>query len=137
MKAKTASSRAAGEDPDVRELERFVRYGLVGVSNTALTFVAYTLLVAAGVAAPVASALGFALGAANGYALNRRWTFGTSGHVVRYVLVQAAGAAASAAGVALARGDGLPRVPAELVVIPAVTLLTYALARTVVFAPAS
>jgi putative flippase GtrA len=121
----------------VSELERLVRYGLVGVSNTILTFAAYSLLVAGGVAAPVASGLGFAVGAANGYALNRRWTFGTPGRVLRYVLVQAVGAAASAAGVALARGDGLARRPAELVVIPVVTLLTYGLARTVVFVPAS
>ena len=119
------------------EAIRVVRYGLVGVSNTALTFVAYTLLTGAGAAAPAASAIGFALGAANGYLLNGRWTFAGSARgaatVGRYVAVQALGAAASAAGVALARGDGLPRIPAELAVLPAVTLLTYALARTVVF----
>jgi putative flippase GtrA len=121
------------------EALRVVRYGLVGVSNTVLTFVAYTALIAAGVAAPAASAIGFALGAANGYQLNRRWTFAESARrratVVRYIGVQVLGAAASAAGVALARSDGLPRVPAELAVLPVVTLLTYALARTIVFAP--
>ena len=116
------------------ELLRIARYAVVGLSNTAITFVAYTLLVAAGVPAPAASAAGFALGALNGYQLNRRWTFRTSGHVGRYVAVQAVGAAASAAGVALARSDGLPRLPAEAVILPLVTLLTYALARTVVFA---
>jgi putative flippase GtrA len=121
----------------VTEPERFLRYALVGVSNTVLTFAVYTLLAAAGLPAPAASAVGFAVGAANGYALNRRWTFGTPGRRARYVAVQALGAAASAAGVALARGDGLPRAPAELVVIPVVTLLTYALARTVVFVAAS
>ena len=54
---------------------------------------------------------GFALGAANGYELDRRWTFRASGRVGRYVAVQAVGAAGSAAGVALARGDGLPGPP--------------------------
>jgi putative flippase GtrA len=120
------------------EAIRVVRYGLVGLSNTALTFVAYTLLTAAGAAAPAASAIGFALGAVNGYLLNGRWTFAGSARgaatLARYVAVQALGAAASAAGVALARGDGVPRIPSELAVLPAVTLLTYALARTVVFA---
>jgi putative flippase GtrA len=119
------------------EPARIARYAIVGLSNTALTFVAYTLLVAAGVLAPAASAAGFALGALNGYHLNRRWTFGAPGHVARYVAVQAIGAAASAAGVALARAHGLPRVPAELLVLPAVTLLTYVLARTVVFVTAT
>jgi putative flippase GtrA len=120
------------------ETMRIARYALVGVSNTVLTFAAYTVLTGAGVAAPAASAIGFALGAANGYLLNGRWTFAGSARsaatVVRYVAVQALGAAASAAGVALARGDGVPRIPAELAILPAVTLLTYALARTVVFA---
>jgi putative flippase GtrA len=122
------------------EAARLARYAIVGASNTALTFVAYTLLTAVGLAAPAASAIGFALGAANGYQLNRRWTFAASAGgrpvVLRYVAVQTLGAAASAAGVALARGDGIPRVPAELVVLPLVTLLTYALARTVVFVAA-
>jgi putative flippase GtrA len=120
----------------MRELTRLARYALVGASNTVITFLAYTLLVRCGVAAPAASATGFALGAANGYALNRRWTFRAPGRVGRYVAVQAVGAAASAAGVALARSDGVRGLPAELVVLPAVTLLTYALARTIVFVPA-
>ena len=52
-----------------------VRYLLVGVSNTAITLVAYALLVAAGVPAVAASAAAFLAGAANGYRLNRTWTF--------------------------------------------------------------
>jgi putative flippase GtrA len=118
------------------ELARIARYGVVGGANTALTFLTYTALVLAGVAAPAASAAGFAVGATNGFVLNRRWTFAAPGRVVPYVAVQALGAGASAAGVALARGDGLPRVPAELVILPAVTLATYVLARTIVFVPA-
>jgi putative flippase GtrA len=122
------------------ELARLVRYALVGATNTAITLASYALLVAAGVPPFAASALGFSVGAINGYQLNRRWTFagGRSGWqaAARYVAVQALGAGASAAGVALASGDGLGHLPAELVILPAVTLLTYVLARTVVFAPA-
>lgn len=119
------------------ELSRIVRYTIVGLSNTVLTFVAYTMLVGAGVAAPAASAAGFAVGAFNGYHLNRRWTFGAArGRALRYVAVQGVGAAASAAGVALARGDGVGRLVAELIVIPVVTLMTYLLVRAAVFVPA-
>jgi putative flippase GtrA len=122
---------------DTAELARLARYGVVGLTNTALTLGAYALLVGLGVAAPLASAAGFAVGAANGWLLHRRWTFRGPGRPLPYLAVQAAGAAASAGGLALARGDGLAHLPAELVVAPAVTLLTYALARTVVFVPAS
>jgi putative flippase GtrA len=119
------------------EFGRIARYALVGLSNTVLTFVAYTLLVGLGVAAPAASAAGFAVGAFNGYHLNRRWTFGAArGRALRYVVVQGVGAAASAAGVALARSDGVARLTSELIVIPVVTLMTYVLVRAAVVVPA-
>ena len=48
--------------------------------------------------------------------------------------MQALGAAVSAGGVALARAHlSLPRLAAECAVLPFVTAMTYALARTVVF----
>jgi putative flippase GtrA len=121
------------------ELGRLLRFALVGVSNTALTLITYTLLTRAGVAAAVASALGFAVGAANGYRLNRRWTFHATGAggatvVSRYVAVQALGAGLSAGGVALVTaGLSLRHLPAELLVLPLVTLITYILVRRVVF----
>jgi putative flippase GtrA len=121
------------------EVTRLVRFGVVGASNTVLTLVAYEVLTRMGVEATVASGLGFALGAANGYVLNRSWTFharGGAGTLVRYVVVQGMGALLSAAGVGLATSDlSLRRLAAECVVLPGVTLVTYALARTVVFSP--
>jgi len=122
------------------ELMRFVRFGAVGVSNTVITLVAYELLTRVGVADTAASALGFALGAANGYLLNRSWTFrarGGAATFARYVAVQGLGAMLSAAGVELATTDlFLRKLAAECVVLPLVTLVTYTLARTVVFRPA-
>jgi putative flippase GtrA len=119
---------------------RFVRFGVVGASNTVLTLVAYQVLTRMGVEATVASGLAFGVGAANGYVLNRSWTFraqGGAGTLARYVGVQGLGALLSAAGVGLATSDlSLRRLAAECVVLPAVTLVTYALARTVVFSPA-
>lgn len=118
---------------------RLVRFGLVGVSNTVLTLAAFEVLTRAGVEATAASGLGFAAGAANGYQLNRWWTFHARGGVTtlaRYVAVQALGALLSAAGVALATTDlSLRKLAAECIVLPLVTLVTYTLARSVVFSP--
>jgi putative flippase GtrA len=119
------------------ELVRIARFCVVGASNTAVTFTAFAVLVAIGLPAPAASALAFVLGAANGYVWNTRWTFADQGVgasiVPRYVAVQVACAALSAVGVAVARGDGLARLAAEVVILPWVTLLAYALSRTLVF----
>lgn len=119
---------------------RFVRFGVVGASNTVLTLAAYEVLTRAGVEATAASGLAFAVGAANGYVLNRSWTFrarGGAATLVRYVAVQGLGALLSAAGVGLATSDlSLRRLAAECVVLPAVTLVTYTLVRTVVFSQA-
>ena len=119
------------------ELSRLLRFGLVGVSNTLLTIAAYAVLTGDGVPVAAASALAFMLGAANGYNLNRRWTFRPaavrSGTLARYLAVQALGAALSAGGVALVADLSLARLAAEAVVLPCVTLITYTLSRVLVF----
>lgn len=119
------------------EAARFARFGVVGLSNTLLTLLAFALLTRAGVVADAASALGFLAGAVNGYLLNRAWTFRARGGLVtlaRYVPVQAVGALTSAVGVRLACSDvRLHRLVAECVVLPPVTLLTYTLSRRFVF----
>jgi putative flippase GtrA len=75
---------------------QFVKFGVVGVANTLLTFAVYTLLLKAfGVWYLAASAIGFVVGTINSFLLNRRWTF--RGHVgdaltpVRWGVVQCAG----------------------------------------------
>jgi putative flippase GtrA len=75
---------------------QFVKFGIVGVSNTLLTFIVYTfLLKVLGVWYLAASAIGFTVGAVNGFMWNRRWTF--SGHVgdaltpLRWAIVQGCG----------------------------------------------
>jgi putative flippase GtrA len=116
-----------------------VRFVLVGASNTALTLCAYALLVLAGMPSPVAGAAGWALGAANGYRLNRGWTFHSSLHgltpAARYVTVQALGAGLDALGVWLVVGHGhLHHLEGEIAILPAVTLVSFALCRAWVFA---
>jgi putative flippase GtrA len=75
---------------------QFLKFGIVGISNTLITLLVYTLLVKVfGVWYIAASAIGFAVGAVNGFLLNRRWTF--SGHVgdaftpLRWLVVQGSG----------------------------------------------
>jgi putative flippase GtrA len=77
-------------------LAQFIKFGVVGVSNTLITFLVYTLLVkVAGVWYLAASGIGFGVGAVNGYLLNRRWTFrghaGGAVTAVRWVIVQGCG----------------------------------------------
>ncbi len=77
-------------------LVQFLKFGIVGVSNTLITFAVYTLLLKVfGVWYLAASAIGFIVGAVNGFLLNRRWTF--AGHVgdaytpLRWAIVQSGG----------------------------------------------
>jgi putative flippase GtrA len=116
-----------------------VRFLVVGVSNTAITLATYALLVGAGVPAIGASVLGFTAGALNGFLRNRSWTFRSDrrgpGAVARYVAVLTLGLGLNALGVALAvRVAELPKVAGEIVALPPVTLMTFLLARSWVFA---
>jgi putative flippase GtrA len=122
------------------EIGRMLRFGIVGVSNTAVTLVTFWLLIRIETPPPAASALAFAAGAANGYRLNRTWTFRvTSGGprtLARYVGVQALGAALSAAGMSVIASDlPLTHLAAEALVLPVVTMLTYVLSRRVFYGP--
>jgi len=79
-------------------LVQFVKFGIVGVSNTLLTFLVYTLLLKVfGVWYLAASAIGFMVGATNGFLWNRRWTFkehvGDSLTPLRWTVVQGCGLA--------------------------------------------
>src|SRR5271169_2227468 len=72
---------------------QFVKFGIVGISNTLITFAVYTLLLKVfNVWYLIASAIGFILGATNGFLLNRAWTFrehvGDSLTPVRWGIVQ-------------------------------------------------
>jgi putative flippase GtrA len=113
------------------------RFLLVGVSNTLVSIVAYRLLLRLGVPYVAAAALAFAAGAANGYVLNRRWTFRAADTWAArgsYVAVQVLGLVASALLVwAVVELGGLGARAAQLVVIPVVTALTFVLSRQVVF----
>jgi len=75
---------------------QFAKFGLVGVSNTVITYAVFTVLEEVfGVWYIAASGIGFAVGATNGFLLNRSWTFRghgeDNGAAVRWFTVQGCG----------------------------------------------
>ncbi len=110
---------------------QFVKFGIVGVSNTLLTFIVYTLLLKVfGVWYLAASAIGFAVGATNGFLLNRRWTFrehvGDTLTPVRWAVVQGCGLAVNEGLLYLFVHDaGLDKLLAQALATVVVTVSTF------------
>lgn len=110
---------------------QFAKFGVVGVSNTLLSFAVYTILIKVfGVWYVAASAIGFAIGAVNGFLWNRAWTF--RGHVgdsltpVRWFVVQGCGLLVNLGLVfAFVDGAGLDKLVGQAVTIAIVTVLTF------------
>lgn len=120
-------------------IAQFVKFGLVGVSNTLITLLVYTLLLnVLGVWYVAASALGFAVGAVNGFLWNRAWTF--KGHVgdsltpVRWFVVQGCGLLVNSALIYLfVDGAGMGKLVGQGVTIVIVTVLTFLANRSWTF----
>jgi putative flippase GtrA len=112
-------------------VRQFVKFGIVGVSNTLIFFLVYTVLLKVfGVWYVAASGIGFAVGATNGFLWNRRWTF--RGHVgdaltpVRWFVVQTSGLFLNLGLVyLLVDGAGLGELLGQAVTIVIVTLTTF------------
>jgi putative flippase GtrA len=112
-------------------LVQFVKFGIVGVSNTLLTFAVYTLLLKVfGVWYLAASAIGFTVGAINGFLWNRRWTFrehvGDAFTPVRWGIVQGCGLGLNEALLYLfVHGASLDKLLAQAFATSVVTVLTF------------
>ncbi len=110
---------------------QFMKFALVGVSNTLLTLLVYTfLLKVAGVWYLAASAIGFIVGATNGFLLNRRWTFrehvGDALTPVRWGVVQGCGLAVDEGMLYLLVHDAhLDKVLAQVAATAIVTVTTF------------
>jgi putative flippase GtrA len=132
---KRLRSRALQRSDPMRQFSRFL---VVGVGNTALSFVVYRLLLAVAIPYVLAAPLAFAAGAVNGYVLNRRWTFAardTRRARVLYVVVQGVGALSTSLLVLFfVRAAGAGRVWAYLAAIPPVTVCMFAANRLWTFA---
>jgi putative flippase GtrA len=123
-------SSMAGRDDPAGQLVRFL---VVGVGNTVLSFVVYRLLLALGAWYVIAAPLAFAVGAVNGYIFNRRWTFAARDSTrarFLYVTVAAIGALSSSLLVLLfVRWAGTGKVEAYAAAIPPLTLFMFAANR--------
>lgn len=58
-----------------KDLTRFVKYGAVGVLNTAVTYVSFVVLRALGVGLDLSNLASYALGMCNSFVLNKLWVF--------------------------------------------------------------
>jgi putative flippase GtrA len=138
------TSVAGAQTPSRTELlVQFVKFGIVGISNTVLAFVVYTVLLKGfGVWYIAASAIGFALGATNGFLLNRRWTFrdhvGDALTPVRWGVVQTCGLGVNLALLYVFVHDaGLDKLLAQACATAVVTVSTFLVNRAWTFRTAA
>jgi putative flippase GtrA len=120
---KRIRGRAPRRDHFGPQLGRFL---VVGLGNTALSFIVYRLLLAIGTWYLLAAPLAFAVGAVNGFIFNRRWTFAARDSMrarVLYVAVVSLGAVSSTLLVLFfVQVAGVGRVWAYVAAIPPVTV---------------
>jgi putative flippase GtrA len=118
---------------------QFVKFGTVGVSNTLLTFLVYTLLLKVfGVWYIAASGIGFGVGAVNGFLWNRRWTFkehvGDALTPVRWTIVQGCGLGLNLGLVYLfVHVVGMDKLVGQIPTTAIVTVLTFLVNRAWTF----
>ncbi len=110
---------------------QFMKFALVGVSNTLITLLVYTfLLKVVGMWYLAASAIGFIVGATNGFLLNRRWTFrehvGDALTPVRWAIVQSCGLAVNEGMLYVLVHDAhLEKILAQVAATVIVTITTF------------
>jgi len=119
-------------------LAQFVKFGIVGASNTILSLGVYAALLQLGVWYLAASAVSYGVGMVNGFLWNRRWTF--RGHVgdaftpLRWLVVQGCGLGATLGLVYLLVDDaGVDKVLAQACAIAVVVVFTFVANRAWTF----
>ena len=110
---------------------QFLRFVLVGLANTLTSFVAYAALIALSTPYVAAVVLAYFAALAQGYTLNRRWTFKAgAAHLpglAKYVTVQLTGLAVNLGLViVLVEAVSTDRLLALALALPAVVVVTFA-----------
>ena len=135
---KRIRGRAPRRDHFAPQLGRFL---VVGLGNTALSFIVYRLLLAVGTWYLLAAPLAFAVGAVNGFIFNRLWTFAARDSMrarALYVAVASLGAVSSSLLLLFfVRVAGVGRVWAYVAAIPPVTIGMFAANRLWTFSDRS
>jgi len=113
-----------------REFRQAVKYGIVGVANVVLDLSLYALLVSIGIWYPLAKTLSLVAATANGYTLNRIWTFRAGEHrnivLAKYVAVYAVCLCMNIALlVLLIEVAGLGQIRAQMLVFPFIALCSF------------
>ena len=118
--------------PAVRQ---FVKYGLVGASNTIVQFVVYSVGVTIGIDYLLSLVIGYLAGALNSYILNRHWTF-RAGHIAhttagsRFALVTGGAIAVNLALLYLfVHHLGIAKIPAQAILVIPVLAVTFPINR--------
>jgi putative flippase GtrA len=115
-----------------------LRFALVGVANTIVSFAIYAGLLALGVWYLIAAVAAYVGGLANGYTLNRRWTFSVgrmrAATLARYTVVQVTGLLLSLAILtALVELAGIPELLAQVLSWPPVIAYSFVATRSWAF----
>jgi putative flippase GtrA len=115
-----------------------LRFAVVGVANTIVSFAIYAGLLALGVWYVAAAVAAYAGGLANGYTLNRRWTFSVgrmrASTLARYSIVQVTGLLLSLAILStLVELAGVPELPAQVLSWPPVIVYSFVATRSWAF----
>ena len=126
-----ALARVATDHRHAVLVGQFLKFAIVGVSNTLISLVVYTVLFKIfGINYLVASAIGFVIGAINGFLLNRAWTFqgheGDAFTPVRWAIVQTCGLALDELLLYLGVHElGIDKIIAQALAIVIVVVLTF------------
>ena len=118
-------------------LQNFVlalRFGLVGVLNTAFGYGMYAMLVLDGLQASVTLAAATILGAGFNFYMARCLVFGRSGRLVRFVTVYSAVLAVDVVALRAVRGAGFGELAAQAIRALSIALLSFVGQRFWVFA---
>ena len=126
-----ALARVAASHRHALVVGQFLKFAIVGVSNTLILLIVYTVLFKVfGLNYLVASAIGFIVGAINGFLLNRAWTFqgheGDAFTPVRWAIVQTCGLGLDELFLYIGVHElGIDKIAAQALAIVIVVVLTF------------